>query len=78
MSCRTEEEEDVTVSQNFATIMHPWPFAVTKEWMKGLDDKDRIRLNCRVSKLKNESVHINSNARFFGRASIGMKKAIYH
>ena len=43
MSCRAEEEEDVTVSQNFATIMHP--FAVTKEWMKGLDDKDRIRLN---------------------------------
>ena len=29
----------------------------------------------RVSKLKNESMRINSNAIFFGRASLGMKKA---
>ena len=40
MSCRAEEEEDVTVSQNFTTIMHP--FAVTKEWMKGLDDQTKF------------------------------------
>ena len=33
----------VTVRQNFSTIMHP--FAVAKEWMRGLDDKDTIRLN---------------------------------
>ena len=29
----------------------------------------------RVSKLKNERMRINSNAMFFGRASLGMKKA---
>ena len=29
----------------------------------------------RVSKLKNESMRIISNALFFGRASLGMKKA---
>ena len=29
----------------------------------------------RVSKLKNDSMRINSNAMFFGRASLGMKKA---
>ena len=28
----------------------------------------------RLSKLKNESMHINFNAMFFGRASIRMKK----
>ena len=33
-----------------------------------------IYIFIRLSKLKNESMRINSNAMFFGRASIGMKK----
>ena len=34
-----------------------------------------VTVTVRVSKLKNESMRINSNAMFFGRASLGMKKA---